>query len=187
MSAGPLPSRRVLAELRPTLAKSSLDATPIARALVFDLDAALAAHDQALARLDRAEAAFIAVQRSVWPDEAAGKVVPHHGAVGALSRRERFGRRLGSVRDERRRRRGVGSKRRSFIVRGARETRLARHVREVADCLLSMPTAGRGDVALKLAVIIAAGEAGPPDASAFPWVHLRRVLADLDVSSTTFL
>ncbi|WP_165359330.1 hypothetical protein [Lichenibacterium minor] len=35
------------------------------------------------------------------------------------------------------------------------------------------------DIALKLAVFIAAGEAGPPESAVLPWFNLRRLLADV--------
>ena len=73
----------------------------------------------------------------------------------------------------------MGSKRRAFMVRHARQLRLDRQARDLAARLLSTPATGLDDIALKLAVVIAAGEAGPPDAAAFPWSRLRQVLAEL--------
>ena len=64
-------------------------------------------------------------------------------------------------------------------VRAARERRLRDRVGGATDYLHSAPAVTVGDIALKLAVTIAAGEAGPPDASTFPWSRLRQVLADV--------
>jgi hypothetical protein len=40
------------------------------------------------------------------------------------------------------------------------------------------------DLRLKLAVVIAAGEAGPDDATAFPWWFLRVLAVDISPSSS---
>ena len=115
-----------------------------------DLDAALAAHALAILAVDRAEAAFTAARASADAADP-GRVRGH----------------------------GVCSKRRAFMVRHARQLRLDRRARDLAVRLQSTPAAGLDDIALKLAVVIAAGEAGPPDAAAFPWSRLRQILAEL--------
>lgn len=44
------------------------------------------------------------------------------------------------------------------------------------------PVTGPGDLAIKLIVLIAMSEPGPPEATAFPGAYLRALLADLDRS-----
>ena len=178
---GPLPSRRVLDELRPFLPDAVRGVSPVARAF-SDLDRALASHTVALAALDRTEADRAAVQTP-------------EGQVGA-----RHGRRTRAVEDgaesdlrsrptdliaRRPRVPSAGSKRRALVVRQAREIRLGRLARDSAAYLLSAPVSGLDDIALKLAVLIAAGEAGPPEAAAFPWFDLRLLLADLSTARRT--
>ncbi|WP_237479125.1 hypothetical protein [Lichenibacterium dinghuense] len=125
-------------------------AASAAAASSVDLDVALAAHALAILAVDRAEAALIAARASADATDP-GRARGH----------------------------SVGSKRRAFMVRHARQLRLDRRTRDLAVRLLSTPAAGLDDIALKLAVVIAAGEAGSPDAAAFPWAHLRRILAEL--------
>lgn len=48
-----------------------------------------------------------------------------------------------------------------------------------ATDLLLAPVEARADLALKLAVLIAAGEATAEDALAFPWVYLRTLLTEM--------
>lgn len=71
---GRIPSRRVLDELRliVNLPKADDAASPVARAFV-DLEAALAAHAEALTDLDRAEAALIAARKGM---EVVGAIPP---------------------------------------------------------------------------------------------------------------
>ena len=63
--------------------------------------------------------------------------------------------------------------------------RLSRLARVSAAHLLSAPVSGLDDLALKLAVLIAAGEAGPPEAAVFPWFDLRLLLANLSMARRT--
>lgn len=67
----------------------------------------------------------------------------------------------------------------------AREVRTARDLSDTASHLLLAPVETRGDLALKLAVVIVAGEATADDAAAFPWVHLRALHADLHGTQPT--
>ncbi len=48
--------------------------------------------------------------------------------------------------------------------------------------LVLMPTHAFADLALKLTVLIAAGEPGSDEAHTFPWLYLRAILADLNGS-----
>ncbi len=65
----------------------------------------------------------------------------------------------------------------------AREAIAARALGAAAAALLIAPCRTLRDMRLKLAELIAAGEPGPDDASAFPWWCPRVLAADLDPSS----
>lgn len=177
-TAGRLPSRTVLYELGPYLPGVDRDATPTARAFVV-LDRMLAAHAAAIDRFDRAERHFIVARTVVRPFEGEWGRGQREGDGSRPRDRERPSRRYEAHKPSRIHRPGRGSRRRAFIVRAARERRLRDRVGEATDYLHAAPAVTIGDIALKLAVTIAAGEAGPPDASTFPWSGLRRVLADI--------
>ena len=175
--AGRLPSRAVLDELRPYLPDVDRDATPTARAFVV-LDRAVTAHAAALDRLDRAERRLVAAGMVVRPFEGDGRHGQREGDGSRPSGREEPSRRYGAHGPSRVHRSGRGSRRRALVVRAARERRLRDRVGEATDYLHSAPAVTSGDIALKLAATIAAGEAGPPDASTFPWSSLC-LLADV--------
>ena len=173
-----LPSRAVLDELRPCLADVDRDATPAARAFVV-LDRAVTSHAEALDQLDRAERRFIAVEMALGPFEGDSGRRQRKGEGSRPSGRDEPSRRYGAHGSSRVHRCGCGSRRRAFIVRAAREHRIRDRVGQATDYLHSAPTVTIGDIALALAATIAAGEAGPPDASTFPYSGLRQVLADI--------
>ncbi len=145
----------------------------------MDLDAALAARVDSLVRLDPAEVHFMAARGDVDADQLANATDASLADDGAHGAAERLGLYIEATALDRFRHWGRGSRRRSFIVRQMRERRLADRVRGTADCLHHTPVEACGDIVPKIAAVIAAGEAGPPDATAFPWSLLRRLLADV--------
>ncbi|RVU11998.1 hypothetical protein [Methylobacterium oryzihabitans] len=60
-----------------------------------------------------------------------------------------------------------------------------RDLSDTAGHLQLAPVETWGDLALKLAVLIAEGEATADDAAAFPWVHLHALHADLHGAQPT--
>ena len=159
--AGRLPSRAVLDEFRPCLADVDRGTTPAARAFVV-LDAAVTAHAQALDYLDRAERRLNVARMAVGASEARDRHRRRDRDGSAPVGPERLPRRYHARASDRFRPRGLGSRRRAFAVRQAWERRLRDRVGEATDYLYVAPAATIGDLALKLAVFIAAGEAGPP-------------------------
>ncbi|SPK02041.1 protein of unknown function [Methylorubrum extorquens DM4] len=191
MSAVPPVSRRVLDALHPGTAGAGLaceTSTPVARAFVR-LETALDAHTAALAALDPIEAAVVAAYgypRVPLPDTAGP---PAYAADPAtIVRRLGPGPAARRLTAELRRRQAVFARAAAAagpIPARAREARTARELSDAAGYLLLAPVETRGDLALELAVLIAAGEATADDAAAFPWVHLRALHADLHGAQPT--
>lgn len=201
MSTVPPVSRRVLDALRPHLIRTAAPSatvqsdapvrpaeppSPVAGAFI-SLETALTAHTAALAALDRLEEAVVTahgyprvalpnmgtsptyatdaatIQRHLSPGPAA------HALTAELrSRQANFFRAAHAA--------GLDAAR-------AHEVDTAAHLSSAANKLLltTLTTAhtDRADLALKLKMLIAAGEHTPDDALTFPWLHLRALLADL--------
>lgn len=185
MSAVPPLSRRVLTALRPTTPTTGLGdegRTSVARAFVR-VDAALEAHLAALIDLDRIEEAVVTMHgyprvplqnRSGTPDYAAdaatimrclGPGPTARRLTAELCRRQKIFAQAAAAA-------GLGTAR-------AQEARTARELSDAASHLLLAPAEARADLALKLAVLIAAGEKAADDALTFPWLYLRALHADL--------
>lgn len=184
MSAVPPPSRRVLPELGDPAdrAHSGVHATAVARAWQA-LEAALDAHEVALAALDRLDAALVAAYGHPSVALPVRDGVPAYASEAATIERY-FGRG-----DEARRLKARLRRRRRTYARASAESgldaarlaegRAAHIVQDAAATLLLAPAATLADLALKLRVLVASGEAGPPEAQVFPWAHLRTLLSDL--------
>lgn len=185
MTAVPPLSRRVLTALRrtaPTTGSSNEEPTAVARAFVR-MEAALEEHLAALAALDRIEEAVVTAHgyprvplpnRSGRPDYAADATT--------IARRLGPGRTTRRLTAELRRRQETfmaAAEAAGFKTAQAREACTARELSDAAANLLLAPAQGRADLALKLATLLAAGEATTEDALAFPWLYLRALHADL--------
>lgn len=184
MSAVPPVSRRVLDAIRSAAATDSTldDPTPVTRAFVR-LEVALDAYAVALAVLDRIEEAVVAAHgypRVPLPDAGSS---PAYAADTATIRR-RLGpgpasRRLAA---ELRRRQATfarAAEAAGLDTARAVEGRAAKDLSTAATDLLLAPAEARADLALKLAVLIAAGEVTAEDALAFPWAYLRTLLTEM--------
>lgn len=64
-------------------------------------------------------------------------------------------------------------------IAGARKAHAAEDLSTAAAALLLTPAEVRTDLAVKLTVLIAVGEATAEDALAFPWVYLRTLLIEM--------
>lgn len=185
MSAVPTLSRRVLTALRPTTPTTGLGdggRTSVARAFVR-VEAALEAHLAALIDLDRIEEAVVTTHgyprvplqnRSGTPDYAAD--------AATITRRFGPSPTARHLTAELRRRQATFAQ--AAAAAGLsqarnREARTAQELSDAASHLLLAPAKERADLALKLTVLIAAGEATADDALAFPWLYLRGLHADL--------
>ncbi|WP_232627661.1 hypothetical protein [Methylobacterium sp. Leaf118] len=185
MTAVPPLSRRVLTALHPTASTTGPDSaepTPVARAFVR-MEAALEAHFTAWAALDRIEAAVVTAHgypRVPLPNRSG---MPDHAAdAGAIMRRLGPGPAARRLTAELRRRQATFVQAAAAAGMGmarAQEARTARELSDAASHLLLAPTEAHADLALKLTVLIAAGEATADDALTFPWRHLRALHADL--------
>lgn len=185
MSTVPPLSRRVLTALRPTPATTGPDSeepTTVTRSFVR-VEAALEAHLAALATLDRIEEAVVAAHgypRVPLPNRS-GK--PDYAADAAtITRRLGPGPTARQLTAELHRRQATFVQAAAAAGMGtarAQEARTARELSDAASHLLLATAEARADLALKLAVLIAAGEATADDALAFPWLHLRALHADL--------
>lgn len=184
MSAMPLPSRRVLsAVLARCPHDGSAAATPVARAL-GRLHAALDAHEAALAALDRLEEALAAAHglpRVPLPGIGRGAAPEHAYDPGTIDRRLGPGPEGRRLKAELRRRQRVYQQ--AAIEAGlaaarAREAALAREIAGASSAVLAAPASAVDDLSIKLAVLIASGEAGPATAGTFPWWCLRVLRAD---------
>ncbi|MGW5960590.1 hypothetical protein [Methylorubrum thiocyanatum] len=190
----PPPSRRVLTTLLGEIAQSTdiepgNGTTPVERALRELLDA-LTAHEAALAGLDRLEDTVVAAHdypRVPLPGDpgrpglayaADPTTIERHLGHGSLGRR---------LKAELRRRQAVV--REAAAAAGlpparAREAVAARALGAAGAALLIAPCQTMQDLRLKLTVVIAAGEAGPDDATAFPWWCLRVLAVDISPPSS---
>jgi hypothetical protein len=185
MTAVPPFSHHVLTALCPIRLTSGPDSdepTAVARAFVR-VQAALEAHLTALATLDRIEEAVVIAhgfprvplpRRSGLPDYAAdAATITRYLGPGPAARR---------LTAELRRRQAAFVQAAAAAGMGmarAQEVRTARELSDAASHLLLAPTEARADLALKLAVLIAAGEKATDDALAFLWLYLRALHADL--------
>lgn len=185
MTMVPPLSRRVLTALRPTApttGPNNEEPTTVARAFVR-LEAALEAHLAALATLDRIEEAVAITHgypRVPLPNRTG---TPDYAADAAT-----ITRRLGPGPTARRLIAELHRRQTTFVQAAAaagmgtaraQEVRTARELSDAASHLLLAPTQAHTDLALKLTVLIAAGEATADDALTFPWLYLRALHADL--------
>ncbi|KQT09041.1 hypothetical protein ASG40_10285 [Methylobacterium sp. Leaf399] len=147
------------------------------------MEAALEAHLAALAALDRIEDLVVTAHGYPRVPLPKRRGTPDYAADAAtITRRLGTGLTARRLTAELRRRQaaflqaaaaaGLGTAR-------AQEARTARELSEAASHLLLAPTEAHADLALKLTVLIAAGEATADDALAFPWLYLRALHADL--------
>ncbi len=147
------------------------------------VEAALEAHLTALATLDQIEEAVVTAHgyprvplpnRSDAPDYAAdAATITRHLGTGPTARR---------LTAELRRRQTTFAQAAAAAGLGTARAQEARTVRELSNAachLLLAPVEVRADLALKLTVLIAAGEATGDDALTFPWLYLRALHADL--------
>ncbi|MFD6319838.1 hypothetical protein [Methylorubrum thiocyanatum] len=185
MTAVPPFSHHVLTALCPIRLTSGPDSdepTAVARAFV-QVQAALEAHLTALATLDRIEEAVVTAhgfprvplpRRSGLPDYAAdAATITRYLGPGPAARR---------LTAELRRRQAAFVQAAAAAGMGmarAQEVRTARELSDAARHLLLAPTEARADLALKLAVLIAAGKKATDDELAFPWLYLRALHVDL--------
>ncbi|PXW59090.1 hypothetical protein BY998_1117 [Methylobacterium sp. B4] len=193
-AAVPPPSCRVLTTLLDEIGRSTdiepgNGTTPVERALRDLLDA-LAAHEAALAGLDRLEEAVVAAHgypRVPLPGDPARPglayaadptTIERHLGHGSLGRR---------LKAELRRRQAVvreAAAAAGLPAARAREAVTARALGAAGTALLIAPCQTVQDLRLKLTVVIAAGEAGPDDATAFPWWCLRVLAVDISPASS---
>lgn len=189
----PPPSRRVLVALlgeAPGITEEDLsgDSTPVERALRDLLDA-LATHEAALAALDRIEDAVAAAHghaRVPLPADPAGVAHAYAADPTTIDRRLGHGPLARRLKAELRRRQAVvqeAAAAAGLPATRAREAATARALGTAGAALLIAPCRTMRDFRLKLVVLIAAGEPGPDDATAFPWWCLRVLAADLDPST----
>ena len=184
MSALPAPSRRVLSELRAdrfvTADGIGRAATPVARAW-FILDAALDAHASALAELDRLEAAVVAAHG--YPRVPLPGIALDYAADAATIDRRVSNRVTACWLKAALRRRQLTFADAASVAgltsAQQREARTAQDLTDATTALLLAPVETYADLALKLIVLIATGEAGPDEASTFPWLYMRLLLADM--------
>ncbi|CAM2883185.1 hypothetical protein JHFBIEKO_2501 [Methylobacterium mesophilicum] len=198
-AAVPVPSRHVLAELHHDTASANpggvvpVMSQALARAFAR-LDTALDAHAAAIAALDRIEHALDRIEHALAATHGYPRVpLPANDRTNASVYYARdaatIARRLGAgtpaarrLTTELRRRQRIFACAATAAGLGrarASEAGAARAVSAATASLLLMPTYASADLALKLTVLIAAGEPGPDDAHAFPWLYLRALLADL--------
>ncbi|KQQ19547.1 hypothetical protein ASF56_21665 [Methylobacterium sp. Leaf122] len=186
MSTVPPVSRRVLDALRfdfgGTGAPAAGNATPVTRAFV-EVEAALQAHLAALSALDRIEEALVsAYGYPRVPLSDMGNPPEYAADAATITRRLGPGPTARWLTAELRRRQvafTAAAEAAGLGVAQAREARTARELSAASSHLLLAPAQARADLALKLAALIAAGEATADDALAFPWLYLRALHADL--------
>lgn len=185
MSSVPPISRRVLDALRFDSGGTDPDRgneTPVTRAFV-EVEVALKAHIAALSALDRIEAAVMAAHgfpRVLLP--GTGTPPDYAADTASITRRLGHGAAARRLRTALRRRQETfarAARTAGLDEAGATEARTARELSEVTSHLLFAPAQTRTDLTIKLAVLIAAGEATVDDALAFPWVYLRALHTDL--------
>lgn len=185
MSSVPPLSRRVLTSLRLSISTAVPDtgeATAVTRAFVR-VEAALEAHLTALSVLDRIEEAVVITHGYPRVPLPSLNGAPDYAADAATIMRH-----LGPGPTERRLTAELHRRQTTFAqaaaaaglgMSRAQEARTARELSDAASRLLLAPTEARTDLALKLAVLIAAGEKAADDTLAFPWLYLRALHADL--------
>ncbi|MCP1557886.1 UNVERIFIED_ORG: hypothetical protein M2438_001970 [Methylobacterium sp. SuP10 SLI 274] len=189
----PPPSRRVLTTLLGEVAWSAEiepgnETTPVERALRDLLDA-LAAHEAALVELDRLEDAVVAAHgypRVPLPADLASPGLAYAADPRTIERRLGQGLQARRLKAELRRRQAVvreAAAAAGLPAARAREAVTARVLGAAGVALIIAPCQTLRDLQLKLAVVIAAGEAGPDDATAFPWWCLRVLAVDMSPSS----
>lgn len=190
----PPPSRRVLTTLLGEVAQSTdiepgNGTTPVERALRELLDA-LTAHEAALAGLDRLEDTVVAAYgypRVPLPADPAWPGLAY--AADATTIERRLGQSLHARRLKAELRRRQAVVREAAAAAGlpaarAREAVTARALGAAGATLLIAPCQTMRDLRLKLAVVIAAGEAGLDDATTFPWWCLRVLAEEISPSSS---
>ncbi len=185
MSSVPPLSRRVLTSLRlgiSTAVPDTGEATAVTRAFVR-VEAALEAHLTALSVLDRIEEAVVTAHGYPRVPLPSGSGATDYAADAATIMRclgpGPTARRLTAELRRRQTTFAQAAAAAGLDTARAREARTAQELSDSASHLLLAPAEERADVALKLAVLIAAGEATADDALTFPWLYLRALRADL--------
>ena len=175
MRTMPLSSRRALSALLARSAHGGPDAaTPVERAL-GRRRAALDAHEAALVALDHLEEALVVAHghpQVPLPGTARGAAPVHASGTATIDRRLGPGPEGRRLKVKLRRRQGIyrqAAAGAGLTAAQAREAAAARELAGASAAVLTVPAFAVADLRVKLAFLIAAGEPGPADASAFPW------------------